>query len=577
MGIQGLLPMLKSIEDRTTIAEFAGQTVGIDVSCWLHKGAFACALDLAMGNPTEVYINYVFKRIALLQANRVKPFVVFDGAHLPIKKNTNDERKQRREENIAKGKTLLKEGQTSQAMDHFRRATTVTSAMTEEVARRLRDKNIPYVFAPYEADAQLAYLSNKGIVSAVITEDSDLFVFGCKRLLYKMDTEGHCLELKFKNLQAVEGFEKYTLEDFQIVCILSGCDYLPSLYGVGLKKAQRYLREYKNSERIFSRSDLRYKADKEYIEEFGKAQLTFKHQRVFDLESQCLVPLHPFPEGTQEDMMDFLGPDLPPSLAQSIAVGETDAKTKEPKLEPRPVSKKTKSAFINKKSFYSAQKQKSFEDRNQQYYQVDKKVDIELGSIAGLYCVSASVEASKPFSNPSQKSQSERKAKNPFLKNSSTKPMPLFSRRSASHQKESVSYCLNAGQHKKRKFIPDKELDLSDDDITSSSKDKIISQLSKFEYTGHTAGTRLDESSGDTRETSESLKSTLVKSGEEKLTMPLPKSGTKDRLPLSAVTMPNAKVSQPEEEPVLKKKQIPLRNNIRKMLDSFKHKKKNSN
>lgn len=36
--------------------------------------------------------------------------------------------------------------------------------------------------APYEADAQLAYLNKAGIVQAVITEDSDLLAFGCKKV-----------------------------------------------------------------------------------------------------------------------------------------------------------------------------------------------------------------------------------------------------------------------------------------------------------------------------------------------------------------------------------------------------------
>jgi len=36
--------------------------------------------------------------------------------------------------------------------------------------------------APYEADAQLAYLQKEGLVDLVITEDSDMLVFGCKRV-----------------------------------------------------------------------------------------------------------------------------------------------------------------------------------------------------------------------------------------------------------------------------------------------------------------------------------------------------------------------------------------------------------
>lgn len=36
--------------------------------------------------------------------------------------------------------------------------------------------------APYEADAQLAYLMKAGIVQAIISEDSDLLVYGCQKV-----------------------------------------------------------------------------------------------------------------------------------------------------------------------------------------------------------------------------------------------------------------------------------------------------------------------------------------------------------------------------------------------------------
>lgn len=41
------------------------------------------------------------------------------------------------------------------------------------------ERKVDFIVAPYEADAQLAYLANNGIVDAVITEDSDLIAFGC--------------------------------------------------------------------------------------------------------------------------------------------------------------------------------------------------------------------------------------------------------------------------------------------------------------------------------------------------------------------------------------------------------------
>jgi len=57
MGISGLLPLLKSIQVNTHIKQYAGKIVGIDAYVWLHKGAFACAWDLALGNPTTKYLN----------------------------------------------------------------------------------------------------------------------------------------------------------------------------------------------------------------------------------------------------------------------------------------------------------------------------------------------------------------------------------------------------------------------------------------------------------------------------------------------------------------------------------------
>lgn len=45
-----------------------------------------------------------------------------------------------------------------------------------------RHVGVECIVAPYEADAQLAYLSREGIVDLVITEDSDLLVFGSKRV-----------------------------------------------------------------------------------------------------------------------------------------------------------------------------------------------------------------------------------------------------------------------------------------------------------------------------------------------------------------------------------------------------------
>jgi len=49
------------------------------------------------------------------------------------------------------------------------------------VLRRSEPFGVRFVVAPYEADAQMAYLARNGAVHAVITEDSDLLAYGCPR------------------------------------------------------------------------------------------------------------------------------------------------------------------------------------------------------------------------------------------------------------------------------------------------------------------------------------------------------------------------------------------------------------
>lgn len=54
--------------------------------------------------------------------------------------------------------------------------------MAFEVIEALKATGVDFVVAPYEADAQLAYLEKHGIVDGIVTEDSDLLVFGCKKV-----------------------------------------------------------------------------------------------------------------------------------------------------------------------------------------------------------------------------------------------------------------------------------------------------------------------------------------------------------------------------------------------------------
>ena len=93
MGIQGLLPWLEKIKERVHISKYKGQTVAIDAYCWLHKGIYHSGHEISKGNSfTKKLIQFSINRLKLLQRNKVRPIMIFDGDKLPIKSKIEDNR-----------------------------------------------------------------------------------------------------------------------------------------------------------------------------------------------------------------------------------------------------------------------------------------------------------------------------------------------------------------------------------------------------------------------------------------------------------------------------------------------------
>lgn len=110
----------------------------------------------------------------------------------------------------------------------------------------LSDKGIEYIVAPYEADAQLTYLVKTHKAAIAITEDSDLIVFGCPVILYKMNAYGEGRRIEHKDVFRAKDINLtgWDMTQFRHMCILSGCDYLPNLPGIGLKTAHKLLNQF---------------------------------------------------------------------------------------------------------------------------------------------------------------------------------------------------------------------------------------------------------------------------------------------------------------------------------------------
>ena len=119
----------------------------------------------------------------------------------------------------------------------------VTPEMASQLIYQLILMDVEYIVAPYEADAQIAYLFHHGIVEAVLTEDSDLIPFGCKKVFYKMDGNGDGFEIDMDQLERAKkpSFEGFTKKDLLLSCVIGGCDYVESLKGMGYRTAQKFV------------------------------------------------------------------------------------------------------------------------------------------------------------------------------------------------------------------------------------------------------------------------------------------------------------------------------------------------
>ncbi|KFM77301.1 Exonuclease 1, partial [Stegodyphus mimosarum] len=151
-----------------------------------------------------------------------------------------------------------------------------------------------------------------------------------------MDSAGGGLLYEKENLPKSFGVNaiKFSFEKFRYMCILSGCDYLPSLPGIGLAKACKFFMLTNNTDLsvVLSKLPSYLKMPKlvvsdEYKESFLKANNTFLYQLVFCPQKKSLVPLNPYPEGVDPKDMEYAGKYLPEDLAYQLAMGNINVKT----------------------------------------------------------------------------------------------------------------------------------------------------------------------------------------------------------------------------------------------------------
>ncbi|XP_063695605.1 exonuclease 1 [Culicoides brevitarsis] len=332
MGITGLIPFVEKASRQISLSDLSGATVAVDAYCWLHKGVIGCAEKLLNGEKTNVHIQYCLKQINHLVAYRIRPILVFDGRHLAAKAGVEAERRESRKAAKTKARELIAAGRANEARSYLQRAVNVSHAMALALIEACHARGIDCIVAPYEADGQLAFLNLSGIVEVVITEDSDLLLFGCKKVLFKFSAAGGLL-VDADQLHLAMGVrkEKFTFDKFRQMCILSGCDYLPSLPGIGLAKAKKFLLMTEETDmrralgKIPSYLGMRQiVVTDEYKEGFLRAEATFRYMVVFDPKERKLTRLNPLEDDVDLSLLTNSGEFFDDETAYQLALGNID-------------------------------------------------------------------------------------------------------------------------------------------------------------------------------------------------------------------------------------------------------------
>jgi len=239
MGVKGLSKIFGEEYIKTLkIKDLRNTTVAIDANNWFYQ--FLCAGRKGAGgdilNSKGVKITIIlglYRRIVFMLKNKMKLVFVFDGKPPTFKVATLENRK----ENKIKAQEKIDKNDFADIVEKkklLQRASCVTKNDIVLCKKLLKIMGIPFINAPGEADAELAYLSKNKMVDYIISEDNDIVVFGGNNVV-----KGFKASKSIYDVINIDDFYVKTglvQEDLAKIAIILGCDYFGGVKGIGIKR-----------------------------------------------------------------------------------------------------------------------------------------------------------------------------------------------------------------------------------------------------------------------------------------------------------------------------------------------------
>jgi len=252
MGIRDLNHLLrnncpKSIQC-VNISELSGKKIAVDISIYLYKYETDNAL-----------MENIYTMLSIFRYYNVIPIFIFDGKPPPEKKALIQKRKEDRTSAQEEYNNLKKQLETND--DDYQDIVTAMDILKRQIVQIKKDKidavkelirayGATYYDAPGEADELCALLVLKKKAWACLSEDMDLFVYGCPRVLRYFSLMAHTAILYYTKGILEELI--MTQKNLKEICILSGTDYNINSNGnnhehINLKTTIAHFRKYQET------------------------------------------------------------------------------------------------------------------------------------------------------------------------------------------------------------------------------------------------------------------------------------------------------------------------------------------
>lgn len=277
MGIKNLMKIIRKYAPSAIklkkINDYSGQTLAVDASLLIYKSIYAVRKNGYDINNNGISVTHIYMIIIKLLGfikHNIKPIFVFDNKPNILKTHTIKQR----DEITTKLSLKYKNATTlSDKKKYYYLKSGITFEEIEECKRLIILCGFPVVMSKEEADIECAYMSVKGFVNGIISDDTDILLFGGKTILthFSIDKKKTIEEI---NLSDVLKSLKISHSQLIDLGILLGCDYCPpgNIQGkVGIFGAYEKIIKYKsvnkmNSEKVIEIVNLKsYNLAKKYF------------------------------------------------------------------------------------------------------------------------------------------------------------------------------------------------------------------------------------------------------------------------------------------------------------------------